>query len=210
MSAAARRPRKRPYMDRAVNRRPIQKRFLIICQGEQTEPNYFAAFRNPRLVIRTVSAPRNPSRVVETALRLREQSEQPFDQVWCVFDCDDTPAADFNRALQLAGSNRIEVAYSNQAFELWYLLHFQAVSGALHRAQYIQRLEKHLGHGYQKNSPRLYNELLGLQSQAIERARQLLESYNPSDPFHDDPSTTVHRLVEQLNRSRIINPVSER
>ena len=51
-----------------------------------------------------------------------------------VFDKDDYP--DFDEAIELAKKNGFEVAYSNQAFELWFLLHFKKYSGKLHRREY--------------------------------------------------------------------------
>jgi hypothetical protein len=124
--------------------------------------------------------------------------DKAFDQVWCVFDRDSNPAVQFNAAIDLAKRNGIRVAYSNQAFELWYLLHFQYLDTALHRKDYIQRLATHLGHPYQKNDFHVYAELLPLREQAIHNTRQLLAQYQPTRPAEDDPSTTVHRLVEQL------------
>jgi len=46
----------------------------------------------------------------------------------------------------------------------------------------------------------MYTELIARQPQAIRNARRLLEQYTPVDPVNNDPSTTVHLLVEQLNR----------
>jgi hypothetical protein len=39
-----------------------------------------------------------------------------------------------------------------------------------------------------------------LQSQAIKNSKRLLEQYNPPQPAIDNPSTTVHLLVEELNK----------
>jgi hypothetical protein len=44
--------------------------------------------------------------------------KEPYHEVWCVFDKDSFLPQDFNGAIQLAKSNRIRVAYSNEAFEL--------------------------------------------------------------------------------------------
>jgi hypothetical protein len=61
-------------------------------------------------------------------------------------------------------------------------------------------LSQLLGHEYQKNSETIYDELISKQPDAIRNARRLLEQYNPCQPENDDPSTTVHLLVEQLIR----------
>jgi RloB-like protein len=54
--------------------------------------------------------------------------------------------------------------------------------------------------GYAKNSDSMYTLLEDKQSQAIKHARKLLASYNPHNPESDNPATTVHLLVEELNQ----------
>lgn len=110
------------------------------------------------------------------------------------------PADRFNQALDLARRRRIKVAYSNQAFELWYLLHFHYCDVAQARRDYGDGLSRQLGRAYQKNDPTVYRELLPRQDVAIRRADRLLAQYNPADPAADNPSTTVHLLVQELNR----------
>ena len=94
----------------------------------------------------------------------------------------------------------IRVAYSNQAFELWFLLHYQSGAGGLSRKAYQQRLGQLLKRTYKKNDYRLYEELEAYQEEAITRAIHLLANYNPCCPADDDPSTTVHLLVQELRR----------
>jgi hypothetical protein len=57
------------------------------------------------------------------------QKEKSYDQVWCVFDADPKPnnpnqAKNFNDADALAARKGFSVAYTNQAFEYWLILHF--------------------------------------------------------------------------------------
>ena len=116
------RPQHRSYMERRVDDLPIRQRFLIVCEGEKTEPNYFRKFRIPGLVVQVEGLGINTMSLVHETINLREQGD--YDQVWCVFDKDDFPDKNFNAAIALAKRNRIRVAYSNQSFELWYVLHF--------------------------------------------------------------------------------------
>ncbi len=55
-------------------------------------------------------------------MQLRDEGD--YDQVWCVFDRDDLLPRQISEALHYAQQGAIRVAFSNQAFELWYLLHF--------------------------------------------------------------------------------------
>ena len=186
------------YQPRRVNTREPLPRFLIVCEGEKTEPAYFDGFRVPSVTIEIVGLGKDPLTLVERAIDRR--SKDPYDQVWCVFDRDEVPAERFNQALLLAQRRQIKVAYSNQAFELWYLLHFHYCDVAQARHDYGNGLSRQLGRVYQKNDPALYRELLPRQDVAIRHAERLLAEYNPANPAADDPSTTVHLLVQELNR----------
>jgi hypothetical protein len=113
---------------------------------------------------------------------------------------DDWPAQDFNNAIQKAKDLGYETAYSNEAFELWYVLHFEFLSSGIPRSQYIQKISQRLGKTYKKNSDSIYDDLLHNQHQAIKHAEKLLNSYDPHKPASDNPCTTVHQLVQELNR----------
>ncbi len=178
-----------------------KQRFLIVCEGKKTEPNYFEKFPIPPDSIITVEGlGMNTDTLVEKTIELK--SERKYDQVWAVFDRDVFPPEHFNNALRLAKANNIQVAYSNEAFELWYYLHFHYLETGITREDYCKRIGQtsFLGHKYVKKSKTIYDELLGRQSTAIQNAKRLLAQYNPSNPVSDKPSTTVHLLVEQLNR----------
>jgi len=107
---------------RKVDTRPAQKVFLIVCEGAKTEPNYFRGFKVAGNVLDVRGVGDNTLSLVEQAAKFKERGE--YDQTWCVFDRDSFPADRFNRALDLARRLGMRVAYSNEAFELWYLLHF--------------------------------------------------------------------------------------
>jgi len=184
------------YKDRKVNIRDIRQTFLIICEGEKTEPNYFKSFRLSTLVIEVKGVGMNPTKVVESALDFRKEDD--YDQVWCVFDRDSFN--DFNSAIELARKEGMSVAYSNEAFELWYVLHFDFLNTGIPRSDYQKKLTGKLGHKYQKNSATSYDEIIELQPITIKNARRLLTKYNPINPQQDNPSTTVHLLVSELNK----------
>lgn len=186
------------YKQRAVNTRDIRERFLIVCEGERTERNYFECFRVPKEVIDVRGLGYNTVSLVKKAVELHNQEQ--YDQVWCVFDRDSFPAQDFNEAISLAKRHDIKVAYSNEAFEIWYLLHFNYHTTAITRNGCIDKLSKLLGKKYEKNQENMYALLETRQASAIRNARKLLSQYTPGNPERDNPSTTVHELVEQLNR----------
>lgn len=186
------------YSHRRVNTRETYERFLIVCEGVKTEPSYFKSFRVPRDVIDIHGIGDNTVRIVEKAIELK--SKDDYDQVWCVFDRDSFPPEQFNAAFILADQNSIKIAYSNEAFELWYLLHFNYYDSGMSRRQYGDKLTELLGYKYEKNSGSIYDEILDKQFVAIRNAERLLSTYNPQNPERNNPSTTVHLLVIELSR----------
>lgn len=199
-------PRKRSYMDRTIDEVEVRQRFLIVCEGKKTEPQYFEQFRVPGLVVEVNGIGMNTLSLVNKAMELRELDE--YDQVWCVFDKDDFPIDDFENAIQRAVTNNMFVAYSNQAFELWYVLHFEYLHSAIDRITYMKKLDKHLKIEYKKNDPDTYQRLRCKIDTAIINAKRLIQEYHPSHPGKDDPSTTVHQLVIALREQ--VKPLSSR
>lgn len=183
-------------MQRSVDKLPVHQRFLIVCEGEKTEPNYFRKFRVPVLVIQVEGLGVNTLSLVQETIILRTKDD--YDQVWCVFDKDDFPDKNFNEAITLAKRNGIRVAYSNQSFELWYVLHFCYLQNSITRRDYMKLLDENLGHPYEKKSSTIFDELRSYQTVAIRNAKRLISQYHPRRPAKDDPSTTVFELVEQL------------
>ena len=183
---------------RLVDTRDIRQRFLIICEGE-TEKVYFEGFHAPHVVMRVKSGDSDPLRLVVQARDHQRRERDAFDQIWCVFDRDVVPVERFSRALQEAEESAIHIAYSNPAFELWFLLHFETC-GALTRQDSIQRLGRWLKRPYKKGDFRLYEALEARQEEAVDRATRLLANYHFRNPTADNPSTTVHLLVQELRR----------
>jgi hypothetical protein len=176
----------------------LQLAILIICEGEKTEPEYFKSFRITTREVEIVGLGKDPKTIVEYANQRKKDGD--YDQVWCVFDKDDMKKGRFDTAMKKANAHDIKIAYSNEAFELWYLLHFEYLDSAITRKQYIKKLDKLLGVKYRKNDPDMYEKLLDKQDQAIKRSKKLLKQYPDNNPFKNNPSTTVHQLVSVLNK----------
>jgi len=191
----------RGFRPRQVRGRTLRQNFLIVCEGERTEPNYFRAFPVAADVqVHIYGAADNTLNVVRKALELRDKGD--YNQVWCVFDRDSFPVPHVNAAFSLARREGIAVAFSNEAFELWYLLHFHYYNTGISRHAYIDILHRLLGHPYEKGSTTIYQELEARQATALRNAATLLAAYPNSRPVDDNPSTTVHLLVQELNRFR--------
>src|SRR5215510_3631820 len=104
----------RGYSPRRVNTREIRQTFLIVCEGEQTEPKYFTSFRVLSATVKIYGCGANTVSLVKRAIELSQEVE--YDQIWCVFDRDSFPAQNFNQALILAKNYGSKIAYSNESF----------------------------------------------------------------------------------------------
>ena len=94
-----------------------------------------------------------------------------------------------------------EGEYSNQAFEYWFLLHFNLYQGSIHRSRYAEMLTHLLGFKYGKakgDSVKVFNVIYPRTRMAIDNAKNVLKVYDGSNPAKDESSTTVHQLVERL------------
>jgi hypothetical protein len=217
--------KKQKRLDKAKKRSVVLGRYLIVCEGEKTEPNYFKWYKEELNRLKNALAHsktpqgfdvkalgddfvidgtgRNTKSLLEYTIEQRNRATVDYDQVWCVFDRDSFPAQDFNEAIFSAAKHDIKVAHSNEAFELWYLLHYHYYDTGISRKQYQEMLTAVLNKPYQKNSETMYEDLQksgGNQKEAINHAKTLLSTYDSQTDYADhNPSTTVHELVTTLN-----------
>lgn len=203
---------------RAVGTRNKLVYFLIVCEGEKTEPNYFEALEKklPRgtVELKIAGTGLNTLGLVNYAIKQRDDALRKYDRVWAVFDKDDFPARNFNNAIKKAVSNNINCAWTNQAFELWFLLHFQYVNSGMNRDLYKSYLEREIktksgnaAYVYLKNNPNTFLILkrYGNQPQAIMWAEQLKHKYTDHRFAYHNPCTRVHELIEELlNPKRVL------
>ena len=192
---------------RKVATRKVHLNYLIVCEGERTEPNYFRALvggRNSRVLdVNILGEGQSTCRLVNTAIEEREKSMIEYDRVWVVFDKDDF--TDFNEAIALANSNGIGAAWSNESFELWYYLHFQYLDTPITRAQYIDALNREIrkyepNYTYQKNDKSTFAILnqYGNLEFAIHSAKRQESIYHDTNYAIHKPCTKVHHLVQEL------------
>ena len=208
----------RPQRGRSSGRE-YKDSILIVCEGEKTEPEYFKKFPTSNIKVETLGIGRSNIALVEAAVALwKEKADEGkiFEKLWCVFDRDDFPPEKYNEAFERISAEerklnlkyrnqtvrkvKIRIAYSNEAFELWYLLHYDYIETGLHRSQYKAMLSERMRKTYKKNDPHMYGLLKTLQADAIRNAKQLEASISRHDKHNHNPSTSVYELVEELNR----------
>ena len=180
------------------------RRILIVCEGEETEPNYFRSFEaNPEVFdsVDVYGTGYNTVSLIKEAVRIRDEAirnREPYIETWCVFDKDDFTVESFESAIKFAQQNIIKCAYSIEAFEIWYMLHYNFYDSALSRMQYKEILSKLLNKPYSKNDAGMYSLLENMQSRAIQNARKLFYRQCSLSLKDQNPVTTVFQLVERL------------
>lgn len=197
----------------------IRNLFRIYCEGVNTEPEYFKSFPvTTETKIEAIGLGRSKTSLVEKTIEILSNEEllkgqNNFDedrQLWVVFDYDvrreENEAQDFNNAIELAKRNGIRVAYSNDSFELWFVLHYKYLTSSLTRNEYYEMLSIKLNCKYEEEgkskefAKSLYGIFLPHQSAAIKNAKRLLEEKSETLYSNQNPCTTVFELVEELNK----------
>ncbi len=214
--------RKKSWNRRKIKSQPYQiefrnpkKTFLIICEGENTEPEYFKSFPLSNAAVKSFGTGTTKTTLVHMIID-QFQSQDEDVEIWAVFDMDikedqvEQQSVDYNRAIQLAEQKGIKVAYSNDAFELWFVLHYQFIDGKLHREQYYQILSDRWNCNYSKKGKsvsfcRKIFDLLDKDpnanmENAILHAEKLFQDQKHL-PFCDqNPCSRVYKLVQELNQ----------
>ena len=198
----------KPWERKSGRRKPVRKiqRHLIVCEDSKSGADYLRSFKVPAGCAEVVveGGAGNTDGVVKKALQLRNtaiKAKHPYSRVWCVFDRDSWPPKSFNRAFDLVrGHDKgdVEIIWSNECFELWYLLHFVFRCTAISREDLRKEISKanRLGKKYEKGDTSVFNRLKDKTDIAIKNAKKLLASYGDKlKPERDNPSTNVHQLV---------------
>ena len=210
----------RTESSRKIESKPKKKYFLLICEGEKTEPHYFESIKNalPKGVLELYEfdidgTGYNTESLVKKGIILRKSLEtslvRKIDKLWIIFDRDSFTPKAFNNAIQICLNNYpgVEAAWTNEAFELWYLLHFHFYNTAISRTQYQDLIEANFrkrgikNYKYKKNSSEMFSllETYGNRADAIKNATTLEKQYNQGKDFSKhNPCTTVHKLVAEL------------
>lgn len=205
--------RKEPSLERPAAVLAEKPSILIVCEGENTEPSYFNQFRITSAKVTSVGEGYNTVSLVYRASELAKEGK--YDKVWCVFDKDDFEEEDFNQAIKIAENLDFGVAYSNQAFEYWLILHFNDhQGGGMKRNDYNKKINTLIkpfkmsydGNGSKRISEDFFDLLDGIDVKtnrkrvdlAINRAKRNYDRLDHRNPAKEESSTTVFKLVEEL------------
>ncbi len=216
--------------------------FIIYCEDKVCEPIYFKYFETDKIKVNPVGDQKSKMENVMNAITgcfsedLMEYDENGNPRLksdtthaWCVYDRDlevieaqrTLGNTNFDASIRHAENIGIKVAWSNDAFELWILLHFQNVVATQvensNRVTYynkltevfkqlpnanqdLQKATAHASFGYKKDLKQEHNfrnivraEIISNTQQAIIRAKALEVHHTivPVKPSHQKAPCTM-------------------
>ena len=199
------------------NKRSLDARskFYILTNGRETEKNYFELIKSKKSIfdVKVEYQNSNPVQLV----RYASQYLREANQVWCVFDIDNN----FNdgtliQAIKLAEETGVQIAYSNIAFEVWLLSHYQKVESSYDNTRLIRQMDKllredlRLNRGYDKSDkellkkhflPKLDDAIVNSKVIYQRKVKQHEQEYMGNKNYRIwewNSSTNVFQLIEAL------------
>lgn len=187
--------------------------YLIVCEGKQTEPNYFNGLKQeinkkygnkvevliPNIDIKGTGM--NTTSLVKYTQKIINYSHKIYGQVWVVFDKDDYSDEQFDSAIKNCDYT---VAWSNPNFELWLLSHFKKINRYVSKEDVLQELSaefKKNGLGeYSKNDADIFNKVTneGKLNIAIKNCESMEELNKEGQASQRNPMTKVYKIVDGL------------
>ncbi len=201
--------------------RQLKQSIYIVCEGTNTEPNYFEAIAEQNDAFEKYAITVYPSEEDQikastkegesiktdpvNLVKLAKQEIKNYDEVWAVFDKDGYTKHE--KAFSDAQKHGIKLGFSSIAFEHWILLHYEQNRTAFPKSQNVIDYLEQAGYftGYSKKADiSIYPRLQNLTQTAIENAAWLrMEMANnlaacDNKRYELNPYTNVDELVIKL------------
>ena len=203
------------------NKRSLDTRskFYILTNGRETEKNYFDLIKSKKSIfdVKVEYQNSNPVQLV----RYASQYLREANQVWCVFDIDNNfNDGTLTQAIKLAEETGVQIAYSNIAFEVWLLSHYQKVESSYDNIRLIRQMDKllrdelRLNRDYDKSDkellkryflPRLDEAIVNSKVIYQRKIKQHEQEYLGNKNYRIwewNSSTNVFQLIESLKLQR--------
>lgn len=211
--------------ERKKRRENVQKQrssnWLLVCEGAQTEPNYFKGAVDAinqeiedkyKLKVKIVGKGMNTISLVRSVEDLLNDIDEyktttiPYGKIFVVFDKDNFSAESFDEAIAMCEKNGYIPLWSNQAIEYWFLLHFNYIEVKMDRNSYASKINEYfktagLKYKYRKNDEEIYSKLsnYGSLEQARKNALRIHSNHNKDKPSNSESCTTVYKFFDEVD-----------
>ena len=208
--------RSTPKLKRKNPRLEPKRRFILFCEGEKTETEYFKAIgracSSTLIAVEPYGGVGVPYTIAEKAVerarslgltpksRRKKDSYEERDEVWAVFDRDEHDR--FNEAVMKCEQQNVGVGRSNPCFELWLILHEQDYNRPEDRHA-MQKLLAQLRPEYDPNGAKTpdCDDLVKRVEAAEQRGERGLQNRESGGDPYGNPSTTVGRLTRAIREA---------
>ncbi|MGL5796867.1 MAG: RloB family protein [Cetobacterium sp.] len=183
----------------------LRNKMKIFCNSLETEFNYFKGFsidveksKISNIKVEVLKTQKKGGLDPFNAVKYVIDNKDDCNEAWIVFDKDHF---DIEKAIILAEKHNINVAWSNESFELWILNHFNRITTAMTRKDCLDKVDeifkKKFKISYAKNNTTLYEILKSDINKAINFSKAQYQ-LNTHPANKANPCTTVFKLAESL------------
>lgn len=203
--------------------RPVK--WLFVCEGSKSEPiyikrliEYYKNKSNKNLVYKVEGTGKNTESLVnsvdsylETVNELKRRSNIPYVKIFTAFDKDSFSKNKFNNAIFKSNKNGYITLWSNECFELWFILHYQYLDSDTGRKMYYEKLSSKFNCNYEDNKAEDYFDLLDSDNNLIVAYSNAIKLYdyflNEKSFAKKCPCTMMFKLIDELNAYFEVNLV---
>lgn len=199
-------------------RTELSETWLFVCEGAKTEPNYLRSLIDYANKISDQSPIKadikglgeNTESLVKCVDDFYEYADKfnahkrglPYAKTFVLFDKDSFKANQFNNAINMAKLRGYIPIWSNECFELWFLLHFDYYDSNNGREAYFQRLTELLNEEYDKADD-IFTKIHtpARMKKAMNYSKKLEKIFEENDPPHKKvPCTKMYVLIEEIQK----------
>lgn len=191
---------------RKKSNKRVKRRLYIVCEGKETEPNYFKSlikdldFRGAPVEVQVIDTEKNTAKeLIDEAKELKELDK---DESWAVFDKDGYTK--HPEAFENARNSNVRIAFSAISFEYWILLHFKYTTKSFSKSEgVIQEIESQGYINPFRKSDDIFSKTKDKIETAKTNARKLRQNLEQSDdlskPYELGSFTNVDELIDALS-----------
>ena len=202
----------------------LSETWLFVCEGSKTEPNYIESlieYANSKTLTtklrfqiegegkNTMSLIKSVDDLLSEIDFMNIKSNIPYGKIFVLFDKDSFGNDSFDNAISMAKARGYVPIWSNECFELWYILHYEMFNMDTGRESYFNKLGDLMGAG--NNA---YNKVMDVFSEihtpdriatALRNAEVLSYEHDHETPCSKRvPCTQVFIVIRELeNRLKV-------